>query len=215
MSRSVQRITRASLVALAAVLATGCARTTVESAAATDYDRADIVQSVEFWHTLPSRSAVTNDEGFHGLILFADENDPNDTYEQRVDYFKALGWLDESFDEPANLAMQRGTLAKLLSHAMKIDGGVMMRLSGKSPRYATRELVHLGIMPQGTDQMVLSGYQYIGVISKAQDYELLRQGRREKEVPPSAEELDARDAEAQADETEPAPEDAETDAAGN
>ena len=51
-------------------------------------------------------------------------------------------------------------------------------------------------MPQGTELMVLNGYQYIGVISKAQDYELLRQGRSVKEVPPSAEELDARDAEA-------------------
>ena len=141
MARAHHLITATSVGILASLLATGCARTTVDVAQATAYDREDIVQSVEFWHTLPERSAVTNDEGFHGLILFADESDPNETYEQRVDYFKALGWLDESFDEPANLAMQRGTLAKLLAHSMDIDGGVMMRLTGKSARYATRELV--------------------------------------------------------------------------
>lgn len=167
-----------------------CSRTLVEEPIATDYDRENIVQSVDFWHELPRRSAVTNNEGLHGLILFADGDDPNETYAQRIDYFKALGWLDEDFDEPANLAMQRGTLARALANALEIKGGVMMRLTDKSARYATRELVFMGIMPPGTEQQVLSGYQYVGVISEAQDYQLLREGAEVRDVPPPAEELD-------------------------
>jgi hypothetical protein len=187
---------------LAGVLAmpAGCARTTVDAPIETSYDRSDIVSSVDFWHELTSRSAVTNNEGLHGLILFADDDDPNETYEQRVEYLTALGWLPEGFDEPGDLAMQRGTLAKALSHALEIEGGVMMGLTGKSPRYATRELVFLGIMPQGTEQQVLSGYQYVGVISEAQDYELLNAGENVRRTPPAASELDARDADEPSDE---------------
>jgi len=70
----------------------------------------------------------------------------------------------------------------------------MMGLSSKSPRYATRELVYLGIMADGTDQQVLSGHDYVGVISKAQDYELFSQGTNVEDVPPSAADLDAQGA---------------------
>jgi len=168
-----------------------CSRTIVERTVDTDYDRADIIQSVEFWHALPGRSAVSNGEGLHGLILFADDEDPNSTYDQRVEYLKAMGWLDEDFNEPSNMAMRRGTLAKGLAHALDIDGGVMMRFTHKGTRYCTRELVYLGIMPTGTEFQVLNGYEYVGVISKSQDYELLSAGRKIDRVPPSAEELDA------------------------
>lgn len=194
-------LTGCSLLAGVLALGAGCARTTVGEPTDTSYDRSDIVESVDFWHKLTSRSAVTNDEGLHGLILFADDDDPNETYAQRVEYLKALGWLPEGFDEPGDLAMQRGTLAKALTHALEIEGGVMMGLTDRSPRYATRELVFLGIMPPGTEQQVLSGYQYVGVISEAQDYELLNAGENIRETPPAAEEIDARDAENTPDES--------------
>ncbi|MEQ9616454.1 MAG: hypothetical protein RLN60_00290 [Phycisphaerales bacterium] len=188
-----------SLLALSA-----CSRTVVERDLATDYDTSDAFQSVDFWHNLPGNSAVTNGEGLHGLILFADGQDPNTTYEERVDYLKALGWLPERFDEPAEMAMRRGTLAKGLVSALNIEGGVMYRLTGVA-RYANRELVFLNIMPAGTDYQVLNGYEYVGVISKAQDYELLQQGLKAENVPPSAEELEGGDA---AEEAPPEPDDA-------
>jgi len=194
------RYAAAAILATAALSMSACSRTLVEEPIATDYDRRDIVRSVDFWHELPRRSAVTNDEALHGLILFADGDDPNETYDQRAEYLKALGWLAGGFDEPANLAMQRGTLAKALTHALEIEGGVMMQLTGKSARYATRELVFLGIMPPGTEQQVLSGYQYVGVISEAQDYQLLREGANVREVPPPADQLDAPDDATNADE---------------
>jgi len=183
----------ASLATLALAISTmsACSRTIVEGTVDTGYDSGDIVQSVDFWHALPGRSAVSNDEGLHGLILFADDEDPNTTYDDRVDYLKAMGWIAEDFNEPSNMAMRRGTLAKGLTHALDIEGGVMMRLTKKSSRYSVRELVYLGIMPQGTEYQVLNGYEYLGVISKAQDYELLNQGEKIEQVPPSSEELDA------------------------
>jgi hypothetical protein len=158
---------------LAACVA-GCARTTVRQVEATDYDPNDENAELDFWHNLPGRSAVTNDEGLHGVLVFADGQDPTRSYSDRIALLKERGWITKGFDEPGTLAMQRGTLAKALCHVLEVKGGVMMRVTDKSPRYAARELMYLGILAPGTEQQVLSGLDYLGVISKAQDYQMLR-----------------------------------------
>jgi len=157
----------------------GCSRTVLVKRQVVDYEPDDVSAELDFWHTLPDRSAVTNDEGLHGLLLFADGSDPARSYEQRVTLLKTRGWLSSDFDEAGNMVMERGTLAKLLSHALEIDGGVMMRLTGKNRRYSTRELVYLGIMGAGTEQQALSGIDYIGVISKAQDWQTSQAASRD------------------------------------
>lgn len=163
-----------SLCLGAGVINAGCTRTTVRQPEATNYDPSDENAELDFWHNLPGRSAVTNDEGLHGVLVFADGEDPTRSYQDRVALLKERGWVTGGFDEPGTLAMQRGTLAKALCHVLEVKGGVMMRVTDTSPRYAARELVYLGIMAPGTEQQVLSGLDYLGVISKAQDFQTLR-----------------------------------------
>jgi len=163
-----------SLCLGAAVINAGCTRTTVRQPEATNYDPSDENAELDFWHNLPGRSAVTNDEGLHGVLVFADGEDPTRSYQDRVALLKERGWITDGFDEPGTLAMQRGTLAKALCHVLEVKGGIMMRVTDTSPRYAAREMVYLGIMAPGTEQQVLSGLDYLGVISKAQDFQTLR-----------------------------------------
>jgi len=158
---------------------TGCSRTVLAKRQVIDYEPDDVSAELDFWHSLPDRSAVTNDEGLHGVLLFADGVDPARSYSERVTLLKTRGWLSSDFNEAGNMVMERGTLAKLLSHALEIEGGVMMRLTDKNRRYSTRELVYLGIMGAGTEQQVLSGIDYIGVISKAQDWQTSQAAARE------------------------------------
>src|SRR5688500_18051373 len=66
---------------------------------------------LEFWHQLSERPITCNDEAFHGLLLYIDGTDPNESYEQRVAALKARKMLPESFDQPANQAVHRGVLA--------------------------------------------------------------------------------------------------------
>lgn len=164
-----------AMVAVAALAIAGCSRTTVRQVQATNYEPTDENAELDFWHNLPGRSAVTNDEGLHGVLVFADGQDPTRSYDARIALLKERGWVTSGFDEAGTLAMQRGTLAKALCHVLEVKGGVMMRLTDKSPRYAARELMYLGIMGSGTEQQVLSGLDYLGVISKAQDYQMLRE----------------------------------------
>lgn len=160
----------APLAIVGALLLGACQRTVVEQPEVTDYNPNDLTAQLDFWHDLPGRSAVSNDEGLHGIILLFEGSDSTQTYEERVKHLKDLGWLQKSFDEPANLAMQRGTLARLLVKAMDIKGGVMMNLTNAAPRYAYKELVYLGVMPDGSELMVVDGLDYLGVVSRAQDY---------------------------------------------
>ncbi|MDX2115047.1 MAG: hypothetical protein SFZ24_05420 [Planctomycetota bacterium] len=131
----------------------------------------------DYWHSLPGRSAVTNDEAFHGVLLLADGIDPTTSYEERLELLRSRGWVVEDFSEPADYAVQRGTLAKAICHALDIRGGVMMHLTNRAPRYAVRELTYLRVMSGATENQVISGLDFVGVIAKAQDYQMLREAK--------------------------------------
>src|SRR5947207_12592523 len=62
---------------------------------------------MEFWHTLATRNLTSNDEAFHGLLLYVDGEDPATDYAGRVKTLKDRGLLDRSFDQPADQAVQR------------------------------------------------------------------------------------------------------------
>src|ERR1043165_7689889 len=162
---------------LAAALCAGCQRSYVPATLETNYPPDDADKELEFWHTLPEHSAVCNDEGLHGLILLADGEDKTGSYRARVALAKQRKWLSESFDEPGNMAIQRGTIARAICLICKIEGGVMMHIFGPIPRYATRELVSMQMMGDpSTSNLAITGLEYVGVISKAQDYLTLQRG---------------------------------------
>jgi hypothetical protein len=126
---------------------------------------------LEFWHALAEQPVTSNDDAFHGLLLFLDGTDPAADYAGRVAALKERRLLPKGFDAPAEQAVDRGTLAVALSRALRIRGGVVMSLTGATPRYATKELVFLGIFPQSSPNQTFSGTEYLGIIGKAEDYQ--------------------------------------------
>lgn len=160
-----------ALLACSAAMISGCARTVIVEPQETSYDPNDTTAQLDFWHELPGRSAISNNEGVHGIILLMEGTDTSGSYENRLAYLDERGWLPPSLkEEDANVAMQRGMLAAILVRALEIDGGVMMQLTGRAPRYAYREMVYLDLMPPGSEQMVVDGLDFLGVISECEDY---------------------------------------------
>lgn len=158
-----------------ALAISSCTRSLVSGGLDTAYNPQDITRDVAFWHRLPERSAITNDEGLHGLLGFTLGDDSAPDYQARVRLAIAKGLLPEGFSEPYNATMTKGTLSFALARYLDIKGGVMMRLSGSSGRYATRELTYLGILPEdSTDNQSISGLDFVGVVSKVQDYIAVR-----------------------------------------
>ena len=87
------RTTLSCLAALA--LLNGCARTVVENPQATTYDPNDVDAQITFWHELPGRSAITNDEGLHGVILMVEGTDTTGSWENRLAWLDERGWLPD------------------------------------------------------------------------------------------------------------------------
>src|SRR5215208_6152833 len=77
-------------------------------------------EQVEFWHQLAERPVTSNDEAFHGLLLFMDGQDPAKDYAGRVAELKRRKMLPGDFDAPSNDAVTRGTLAVALVRALDI-----------------------------------------------------------------------------------------------
>lgn len=173
----------AMLSALTLALAVGgCERTIVTYPLETNSPPGDVGAEAQFWSDLGNRTIVSNDEGFHGLLLTEDGIDNTGSYEARVEEAKKRGWVESDWNEPANMAMQRGTLAVAICRLCKIEGGLIMRVLGPTPRYAARELVSMNIM-QGTstELQAISGLEYIAVISKAQDYNTVQAFRAQSD----------------------------------
>lgn len=151
----------------------GCARTSIDHSLATDYPRTDATASLDFWHDLAGRPAISNDEGLHGVLVLMAGQDPTMTYPDRLALLRREGWIPRNFDEAPDLAMQRGTLAKAVAEAIGVKGGVMYRVTG-ARRYADRELVALNLMPPGTELQAVSGSDFLGIITRAQGYAMLK-----------------------------------------
>lgn len=160
-----------TLVLLTAMLAAaGCQRTQLASPLNADYEPTDAAADVAFWEGLADRPLTTNNEAFHGLVMFIQDKDAHKTYENRVKFLKEGGYLSSGFSGQKDEAVERGTVARILCKALDIRGGVTMTLLGPSARYGARELVYMNIMPPSTEQQGMSGIEFAGIIAKAQEY---------------------------------------------
>jgi hypothetical protein len=128
-------------------------------------------QQLEFWHRLADRPVTSNDEAFHGLLIFTDGQDPATDYAGRVAALRKRGMLPADFNQPADQSVDRGTLAVALAKALKIRGGLTMSLFGPSPRYATKELEFLNLYPTSSPNQTFSGTEFLGIMAKAEEYQ--------------------------------------------
>ncbi len=152
------------------LLTSGCKSTTA-SALPKALSGNDPNSQMDFWHTLPERKAVSNDEAFHALLLFADGQDPADAYPDRVRLLKDRKMLPPGFNDAAEVPAHRGTVAVALVRTLSIKGGLTQMLVGIQPRYAVRELEYLNLYPPSSPQQTFSGAELMGIIGRAEDYQ--------------------------------------------
>ncbi len=157
-------------ITLAIALVAGCHTTTVPDQLLPKFAGNEPDTQLDFWHHLATRSLVSNDEAFHGMLLYLDGKDDAQGFAQRTQTLKSRRLIPANFNRPADEALQRGTLAYSIARTLNIKGGLTVRLTGLSPRYAIRELEYLDILPTSSTNQVFTGREFVGVIGKAQDY---------------------------------------------
>jgi hypothetical protein len=149
----------------------GCQSAHVAQPLTTTLSSNDPDKQSEFWYQLSRRSVASNDDAFHGLILYTQGSDDNADYAGRVKFLKDKKILPASFNRPADEAINRGDLAVAIVNLAHIKGGLTSRLIGPTPRYAVRTLQNEGIYPASSPNMTYSGTEFCGILGKLEDYQ--------------------------------------------
>jgi hypothetical protein len=126
---------------------------------------------VNYWHALTDENVTSNDQAFHGLLLYADGKDDSPDYTARVHALKSRGMLPYGFNEPAEQGVRRGTVAVALMKLLNEKGGVTLHVLGQSPRYAVRELMFLTVLPPSTPNQTFTGNEFVGIMGRVEDYQ--------------------------------------------
>ncbi len=154
----------AALLACAMVALAACERARIENSAAVQFPRS--AQEMEFLEALEKQIVVTNNDALHGLIVFADGTDLATTYEGRVEIARKHGWVGDSWNPPGDRSAQIGWMAVAGCQVVGIKGGLTMRIFGLSPRYCTKELVFMNVLPLRTENQSLSGKEFIDYLNR-------------------------------------------------
>ena len=135
------------------------------------YGASDDNAQFEFWRQLSERPLTSNDDAFHGLLLYLNQNDPANDYSGRVKLLKDRKMLPAGFDRPGDEAVTRAVLAVAVAEILKIKGGFMMHLTGNNPRYSLLELEDMELFPSSSENQTFSGGEFVGIIGKMEDYQ--------------------------------------------
>lgn len=126
---------------------------------------------IDFWHTMTSEPVASNDQAFHGLLLYADGKDDSPDYAARLHTLKTRGMLPYGFNESAEQGVRRGTVAVAVMKLLDQKGGVTLHVLGPNPRYAVRELMFLSVYPPSTPNQSFTGNEFVGIIGRVEDYQ--------------------------------------------
>jgi hypothetical protein len=174
-----RRWCRAALLVLALASAGtgGCARTVLDSSVVDALPGEEL--ELEYWEQLEAQPVVTNHDALHALLLLADGADPHRTYEARLADARGRGWFRPGDTPAANESASVGMVAVAACEMLSVKGGLTMRLLGPLPRYCTRELVFLEILPPRSEHQSLSGLELIDLLGRLED-RLAEQARSEE-----------------------------------
>jgi len=152
------------MVVMGCAVGPGCQRKMMDASAVEQFGTAD--DELDFLDAVNSMSAVTNNDALHALFLLCDGADPSTTYEARVEAAKARRWMPSGFDRPANESASVGWLSMAGCAICDIRGGLTMHVLGPSPRYCTKELVFLKIMPLRSENQSMTGAEFNDYINR-------------------------------------------------
>lgn len=160
-----------SLVVLVLLMvSTGCepAALTIDSADAMPLPAGE--GSADFIGRVGESKTVTENDAFHGLLLLADGKDSCENFQQRVETLVKRGMVDSTWTFGANTPLTREKLAYMMYQVGKVDGGVVLALTGPSRRYCLREMQYQGLMGPGSGYVDVTGMEYVAVLGRIDAY---------------------------------------------
>lgn len=155
---------RATLLALLVLALVGCKPYVMERSAVDEFPRAD--QELDFLAAVEKMPAVTSNDALHAFLLLQDGDDTARDYAGRLAEGVRRGWIPAGHAQAADEVAKVGWLATAGCVVMQVKGGLTMRLVGPIPRYATKELVYMEILPLRTENQVLTGSEFVDYLNR-------------------------------------------------
>ena len=111
-----------------AAFGAGCSHTVMAPEAKLVADES----SPGFVDRMASQSTVNENDAMRGILLLLDGEDTAKTFRDRVDTLMQRGIADDTWDYDAHEAITKGKLAYMVYRACKLNGGVVLTLTGPS-----------------------------------------------------------------------------------
>ncbi|MGQ0614950.1 MAG: hypothetical protein ACT4PV_14540 [Planctomycetaceae bacterium] len=162
---------RVTALLLAAALFPACARTTLKGSAADAAADPRPATELDFWDAVAEQKAVSNHDALRALLLLAEKGAAARDFQGCLAIARERGWIGADASLVANETAEAGWIARAVCLELGIKGGLTMRLAGAHPRYALKELIHMGMMPPKTRRQSISGLELIALMSRAEDYQ--------------------------------------------
>ena len=143
-------------------------RTVLDDSAVDTYSTSEA--ELDYWDDVATRRVITNNDALYGLLLVAGETDPGSDFPARLELAQARGWIDAGAQPPPNASATVGMISMAVCEILDIRGGLTLSLAGYTPRYCTRELVFMEILPPRTEFQSITGLEFIDLISRMEDY---------------------------------------------
>lgn len=148
----------------ASLLAAGCRPYVMSDSAVDRFPKGD--QEIDFLTAVEKMNAVTNNDALHAFFLLQDGDDAHVDYTARRAEAQKRGWMPGDASPRPNEAAKVGWMAMAGCEVMQVQGGLTMHLLGNTPRYATRELVFMQILPLRTENQILTGTEFVDYINR-------------------------------------------------
>jgi hypothetical protein len=134
----------------------------------------------QFFGELGYKDAATAADTARALVILrSDGKETGSDFEANKAFLRQCsvlpdGWLDKA--KPTD-PTEKGNLARLVSKALGIKGGIWMHLFGPTPRLALSECAYLELMQIGCEYCHVSGGELVGVIDRCDRWRDKQEGR--------------------------------------
>ncbi len=134
--------------------------------------------SAELVMYISDQAFVTAEPGYRAVYTLAyGKVDPGE-FDQLVWFMRNTGLISGSWRHDADTRLNRAAVGFMICRACDIRSGVGWNLTGLG-RYAWRELQYKGIARGGGESGLVSGGEFVGILSRADAY-MRRTGRTDE-----------------------------------
>jgi hypothetical protein len=128
-----------------------------------------VLQDADYVRDLMQKKKASVGDVCRVFAAYATDEKPPKTAKEAAQVLVKKGWLPEGWAEDLEENASLGEVSYLLCEALKIKGGLTMRLLGNSSRYAYKECVAKRLVKANGPHSAVSGRDLLGIAGRLEE----------------------------------------------